>query len=181
MKNAKTHWITQTAILLALLVVIHYVTASFANPFITGSAVNMTLIISVMLCGLSTGITVAAVSPVIARLIGIGPLWSLIPFIMAGNVALVFTWHIVVKKTRIRGKLAYAVALIAAAVFKFFVLFVSIVKIAVPLFLKLPETQAKTVSGMFSFSQIITASVGGVIAILILPALRKALGKSWVY
>lgn len=180
MKN-KTLWITQTAIFIALLVVIHYMTAMLANPLITGSAVNMTLIVSVMLCGLPSGLAVAAVSPAIARLIGIGPFWSLIPFIMAGNMTLVCIWHFVFKKAPAGKKANYVIALISAAILKFLVLYVGIVKIAVPLFLRLPENQANVISGMFSFSQIITASIGGVLAIAILPALKKALGKYWIY
>lgn len=81
--------ITRTAVLIALLVVLQAALMPLNNSLITGSIVNLVLIISVMTCGLSSGLCVAAVSPVIARLFGIGPLWSLIPFIAAGNAALV--------------------------------------------------------------------------------------------
>lgn len=87
--------ITRTAVLIALLVVLQAALMPLNNSLITGSIVNLLLIISVMTCGLSSGLCVAAVSPVIARLFGIGPLWSLIPFIAAGNAALVVLWHFI--------------------------------------------------------------------------------------
>jgi hypothetical protein len=65
--------------------------------------------------------------------------------------------------------------LIAAAAGKFCVLYVGIVKIAVPLFLNLPEQQAKVISSMFSFAQLVTALTGGIIAVMVLPSLKKAI------
>ena len=60
--------ITRTAVLIALLVVLQAALMPLNNSLITGSIVNLLLIISVMTCGLSSGLCVAAVSPVIARL-----------------------------------------------------------------------------------------------------------------
>ena len=80
-------WITCTAVFIALLIVMQAATAPLGNSIVTGSIVNLLLVTSVMTCGLSSGLTVAAVSPVMAKFLGIGPLWSLIPFIAAGDVA----------------------------------------------------------------------------------------------
>lgn len=171
----RTLWITRTAVFIALLIVLQAATAPLGNVFITGSMVNMLLIVSVMTCGLSSGISVGVVSPVIAKLIGIGPLWFLIPFIAAGNVILVVLWHIIADR---ESKQKYAVsvaALIVAAAGKFCVLYVGIVKIAVPLLLNLPEPQAKVISNMFSVTQFITALIGGIIAVMVLQPLKKAI------
>ena len=75
--NKRTLWITRTAVLTAMLVVLQAATQATGNTVITGSVVNMLLIISVMACGILSGIAVAVISPVMAKLIGIGPLWSL--------------------------------------------------------------------------------------------------------
>ena len=69
---------------------------------------------------------------------------------------------------------AYIVALIAAAITKFLVLYVGIVQIAVPIFLGLPEPQAAVISNMFSIPQLITALVGGALAVILFPRLKKA-------
>lgn len=171
----KILWITQTAVFIALLIVLQAVTASLGNTMITGTVVNLLLIVSVMTCGLASGISVAAVSPVIAKLIGIGPFWILIPFIAAGNIVLVLIWHFIGKKDTTRRYGPYFAAMTTAAVVKFLVIYIGVVKIAVPLLLKLPEPQASVVSGAFSVPQLFTALAGGIIASIVLPNIKKAL------
>lgn len=170
----KILWITRTAIFIALLVVLQAATAPLGSVLITGTVVNLLLIVSVMTCGLASGLTVAVISPVIAKLLGIGPFWVLIPFIEAGNIVLILLWHFIGSRSTNRIYTAYIPALITAAAAKFFVLYLGIVQIAVPMFLSLPEKQAAVISQMFSFSQLITALAGGFIAVLILPTLQKA-------
>ena len=51
MNKEKTLWITRTAIFVALLVVLQAATAALGNTIITGSVVNMLLVVSVMTCG----------------------------------------------------------------------------------------------------------------------------------
>lgn len=173
----KSLWITYTATFIALLIVMQLATAPLANPIITGSIVNLLLIISVMTCGLSSGIIVAIISPVLAKLVGIGPLWGIIPFIAAGNVVLIVIWNFV-GNIKLKYKIiAHIIALIVAAAAKFAVLFISIVKIAVPYLLDLPQKQAEVITGMFSYPQLLTASIGGAAAVLILPVLLRAISK----
>ncbi len=174
--NKKALWITRTAILIALLIVMQWVTAPFGNPFVTGSIVNLILIVSTMTCGINTGIPVAFISPIFARLFGIGPqLWILIPFIMVGNIVLVLVWYIIGNKKIVRREGGYIVALIVAALSKFLVLYFGIVKIAIPMFLNLPEAKASIISNMFSIPQFITAIIGGILALIILPIIKPLL------
>ncbi len=174
MKN-RVLWITRTALFIALLIVAQAATAPLGNTIITGSLVNLILVIAVMTCGLSSGLIVAMISPVLAKFMGIGPFWELIPFIALGNAVLVTVWHFI-GNMKIGGKLvAYIIALSAAAIAKFITLYMGVVVIAVPLILNLPEKQAGVISGMFSFPQLLTASIGGAVAILILPTLKKAI------
>jgi hypothetical protein len=170
----KILWITQTAVFIALLIVLQAATAPLGNILITGTIVNLLLIVSVMTCGLASGLSVAVISPVMAKLIGIGPLWILIPFIAAGNIALVLLWHFIGNRKAEHKYAAYIPALAAAAIVKFLVLYIGIVKLAVPMFLGLPAQQASVVSHMFSVPQLITALAGGVIAAVILPTLKRA-------
>jgi len=171
----KILWITRTAIFIALLIVLQAATAPLGNTLITGSIVNLMLIASVMTCGLASGLSVAVFSPVMAKFFGIGPFWSLIPFIVAGNAVLVLLWHFVGNRNMGRVYAAYIVALIAAAIAKFLTLYIGVVQIAIPVFLGLPEQQAAITSNMFSIPQLITALVGGVFAIILLPTLKKAI------
>lgn len=171
----KILWITQTAVFIALLIVLQAVTAPLGNTLITGTIVNMLLIVSVMTCGLTSGLTVAAISPIMAKLIGIGPFWILIPFIAAGNIALVSVWHSLGNRMYGHPFTARIIALVTAAFVKFGVLYVGIVQVAVPILLGLPEQQAAVISQLFSIPQLITALAGGALAFAILPTLKKAI------
>lgn len=176
--RAKIHWITRTAVFIALLIVIQAATASLGNTIVTGSLVNLILVVSVMTCGLVSGLTVAVISPIAAKLLGIGPLWSLIPFIALGNAVLVIIWFWLGNKETASRTLSYLIALVTGAAAKFLVLYLGIVKIAVPLLLHLPTKQAATISGLFYLPQLITALIGGSLAMVILPPLKKALSHS---
>ncbi len=177
--NNKTRirWITRTAILIALLVVVQAATTPLGMTIVTGSAVNMLLIISVMIGGLASGLTVSALSPILAKLVGIGPFWSLIPFIVIGNAALVLLWHYIANRNMGATYIAPIAALVLASGAKFLVLYLGIVQIAVPLLLSLSAQQAAAVSGMFSVSQLMTALLGGALANALLSALKKAVNR----
>ena len=170
----KILWITRTAIFVALLVVLQLATARFGN-IVTGSAVNLILIVAVMTCGLASGSAVAVISPVMAKFLAVGPPWGLIPFIAAGNIVLVTLWHFIGNRNMGPKYAAFVTALIAAAAAKFLVLYTGVVKIAVPMFLGLPERQAEVISNMFSIPQIITALTGGILASILLHALEKTI------
>jgi hypothetical protein len=172
--KTKIRWITNTACFIALLIVMQAATAPLGNTIVTGSIVNLLLIVSVMTCGFASGLSVAIVSPIMAKFIGIGPLWSLIPFIIAGNVTLVLLWHFIGNRNIGRKYIAYIIALICAAIAKFGVLYIGIVRIAIPTILSLPEKQAAIISNMFSIPQFITALIGGALAVVLLPRLKNA-------
>jgi len=195
-KAGKTAWITRTAIMIALLVVLQAATAPLASQLITGAAVNMALIVAVMTSGPGTGFAVAAVSPVAAKFFGVGPFWSLIPFIAAGNAALVLLWHLIctkshidklvgkslknslLAKARVNILVNYIMATMAGAAAKFTVLYAGVVRIAVPYMLRLPAGQAAAISAAFSVNALLTALAGGALASAVLPALNKALAAT---
>jgi hypothetical protein len=169
----KTLWITTTGILIALVIGMQAVTAALGQ-MVTGSLVNLTLIVAVMLCGLPSGLTVAVITPVAAKLLGIGPLWSIIPFIILGNAVIVIVWHFINKMSFANKHIVRCTAVVAGAVCKFVTLYLGIVQLAVPFLLELPAPQAAVVSGLFSVPQLFTSLIGGTIAALILPVLEKA-------
>ena len=171
-KHEKVLWITRTAVFIALTVVLQALTLQLGNQIITGSIVNLMLIISVMTCGLSTGLTVSIFTPILPTLLGFGPVWPIVPFIAVGNIALTASWHFIGNRKMGSIYVSYVVALIAGAVTKFFILYFGIVRIAMPFILGLPEQHV--MSMLFSYPQLITASVGGVCAIILLPILLKA-------
>jgi len=169
--------LTMTAIFIALLIAVQAAAAPLGQ-FVVGPLVNLILIVSVMTCGFVPGLTAAVLSNVFAKLLGIGPLWMIVPFVMAGNAALVLVWHAVGSLTfgGYQGKakqIARAAALVLGAACKFAVLYIGVARIAVPLLLRLPEPQASVVSNMFSLPQLFTALMGGALAMAVLPAVER--------
>ncbi|MGD9559545.1 MAG: ECF transporter S component [Oscillospiraceae bacterium] len=172
-------WITRTAIFIALLIAIQAVTQPLGQ-YVTGSLVNLILILSTLLGGLFSGVTVALLSPVFAFLLGIGPAMPpVVPVIMLGNLVLVLAWHFIAGKAEGKKMLAmYPVALVVGAVVKFLVLYLGIVQLVLPFILKLPEGPTAVLTASFSYPQLITAALGGLAACLIAPPLKRILTKS---
>lgn len=165
--------ITRTAILIAVTIALQALTLQLGNQIVTGTVVNMMLILSVMLFGLPTGLTVGVVTPVLPTLMGFGPVWPIVPFIIIGNMVLITIWHFVGNIHIKVENISYILALIAGAGAKFGVLYAGVVMIAAPFILGVPDGHPITI--MFSYPQIITASLGGAVAIILLPPLRRAL------
>lgn len=173
--NRKALWITQTAVLLALLIAVQAVTSGFGSTLLTGSLVNFILIVSVVTVGLPSGLTIALLSPFFAFMFGIGPkFWQIILCVAIGNATLVILWHLFkhISKNQL---VVFTVSTIIAAAAKFLVLYGLVVKLVVPIVLGIPEPNASVVSAAFSFPQLFTALIGGVLAAVILPLLTKAL------
>ncbi len=166
----KTLWLTRTALMLALLITLQWGTGSLGQ-LVTGSCVNAVLAVAVLTGGLGCGLTVAAVSPLCAFLLGIGPkLFAVIPAIVLGNCVYILLLYFVYRQGLLRGVLAW----IAAAVGKFGVLYLVVVQLLCRV-LPLKQPQIDTFSAMFSLPQLITALIGGGIALLMVPILKKAL------
>ena len=174
MKN-KTRWITETAIMLALLVILQAVTKS-AGQIVTGSCVNAVLAVSVLVAGLSSGLTVALISPFVAFLLGIGPqLLPIVPAIALGNgVYVLMMGRLCGKKLPMWRQ---TLALLGSAGAKFLTLYLVVVKLLCSI-LPLKQPQIATFSTMFAWPQLITALIGGTAALLIAPMICKALTRS---
>ena len=178
MKNReKILWITRTAVLIALLVALQWATSSLGQ-FVTGSCVNAVLAVAALYGGLWCGAVVALVSPFCAFLVGVGPaLIQIVPFIALGNLAFAIMLHYTMGGKSL-SVITQAVCLALSAVAKFVVLYVGVVHVFIPLMgggLKAP--QIATFTTMFSWPQLVTALIGGTVALLILPVLKKALKK----
>jgi hypothetical protein len=180
--NNRILWITRTAIMLALLVTLQTLTKGFGQ-FVTGSCVNAVLAVSVLVGGIGSGVTVALISPVLAFLLGIAPIAPVVPAIMAGNAVYVAVLYVIAGRDS-RQIVQQVLAWIAAACAKFAVLYAIVVWLICGVFseallqagkLKAPMLQA--LPATFSWTQLITALIGGAVALLIAPVLRKAIRK----
>ena len=180
--NKKIRWITETALMLALLVSLQAITKPLGQ-IVTGSCVNAILAVSVLVGGLGSGLTVALVSPVLAFLLGIAPQILTVPAIMAGNSVYVLLLHLLADR---EGKdlPRQAAAWLLAAVGKFAALYLIVVKVIcgvmAPALLEAGTLKApmlKALPATFSWPQLVTALLGGAVALVIVPVVRKALHK----
>ena len=190
--NKKILWITQTAVMLALLVTLQWVGSfipeQMTKQLITGTMVNCVLAVTVLLAGLGSGIAVALVSPVCAFVLGIAPNIVTVLPIMAGNCCYVVLLHLIAGKARKLGWRQPA-ALIAAAGVKFAVLYLLVVELicgpAADALLGrtlgdtvvLAPKMLTVLPTMFTWPQLITALTGGALALALLPLLRRALHR----
>ena len=176
--------LTETAVLLALLVTLQAVTKNFGQ-LVTGSCVNAILAIATLFTGLGSGIVISLISPVLAFLLGIAPNFITVLPIMAGNACFALLLHLLCKKplwTR-------PVAVCTAAAVKFGVLYLLVVKVICGLAAdallgkKLGQTvllapkMLTMLPAMFTWPQLFTALIGGGTALLIVPVLKKALHR----
>ena len=180
--NKKIRWITETAVMLALLVSLQALTKPMGQ-LVTGSCVNAVLAVSALVGGLATGLTVALISPILAFLLGIAPQILTVPAIMVGNSVFVVLLAVLADKSG-KNMIRQIAAWIAAAVSKFAALYVIVVWLICGVLSEqllasgaMKEPMLKALPATFSWPQLFTALIGGAVALLIVPTLRKALHK----
>lgn len=180
--NKKIRWITETAVMLALLVSLQALTKPMGQ-LVTGSCVNAVLAVSALVGGLSCGLTVALISPVLAFLLGIAPQILTVPAIMVGNSVFVVLLSLLADKSgRNIGK--QVLAWLTAAVAKFASLYAIVVWLLCGVLSEnllasgvMKAPMLKALPATFSWPQLFTALIGGAVALLIVPVVRKALHK----
>ena len=180
--NKKIRWITETAVMLALLVSLQALTKPMGQ-LVTGSCVNAILAVSALVGGLSTGLTVALISPVLAFLLGIAPQILTVPAIMVGNSVFVVLLSLLADKSG-KNIAKQIIAWLAAAAAKFAALYAIVVWLICGVLSEsllasgaMKAPMLKALPATFSWPQLITALIGGAVALLIVPVLRKALHK----
>lgn len=177
----KSRWIAETGLMLALLIALQWITKPLSQ-LVTGSCVNAILAVTVLVAGLNSGITVSLLSPLFAYMLGIAPQLVTVPAIMMGNIIYVVVLHLFVRKRNSSWNCVAGCILSAAA--KFLVLYVLVNHIicglASDILLKqglLKAPMLEKLPGMFAWPQLFTALIGGAIAQLITPVIRKALHR----
>jgi len=115
-------------------------------------------------------------------LLGIVPLpIHFVPAIAIGNAVIVLAYALILKNTATKStgfKLSmWIVAIIVGAVAKFAALYASVNYMVIPLMTTVKGTPAKAPAAIISTQQMITASIGGLLALLVVPVVIKARKK----
>ena len=168
MRNKKIQMLTNTALMLALLIILQLITKSFGQ-IVTGSCVNCVLAISCLLFGNFSAITIALISPFLAYLFGIGPQFiQLTICISLGNLTYVLLISLLNKSKQ---KWMKYFSIVIAALAKYLVLYLTVVKLVGPMILN--EKQLSVIAVSFGFTQFITATIGGYLALFTSKYIRR--------
>ena len=180
--SSKVRYLTLTALMLALCVVFQFIRVlipalnalSIFGPFtvsslIIGSLVNLTLIIAAWRVGFWSGITIALLSTVIAFFQGHLPLVHMMPVVAVGNAVIVTVVWLLRKANPL-------LTVFFGAVLKFLALWSMVMWIVVPILTPVEGMGPKinAISVMFAWPQLVTGLVGGALACLLWPRLKKA-------
>lgn len=169
-----TKMLTRTALLLAVAIAFQLLGRFLGpyNSFIVGPVVNAVLIIATAAAGLWSGAAISVIAPLVSALTNKAAIAPLIigfsPFIMTGNFIIVLSYYLLRKKSRTAG-------VITGAVLKFGFLFGAITVFTG--LVKIQPKQAAMLINLFSWPQLVTALIGGAIALVVIKALGKAIEK----
>ena len=171
MNNLKIKFITRTAILLALTIVFQMMGRALTpfmgtyNNFVVGPLVNASLFIATAVVGVWGAGFIALAAPFGAILTGAAIPLPFAPFIALGNLLLVLVFFLLRKNQ--------FVGIGAAAVVKFGFLFA-----AINIFVNTMNLPAKKATAMiftFSWPQLVTALIGGILALAVIPAVKRSI------
>ncbi|NLB80510.1 MAG: ECF transporter S component [Clostridiaceae bacterium] len=173
---SKIKLITRTAILLALAIIFqnfrYFIGALPFSTYIIGSLVNLVIFIATGSVGLLSGIIVCLVTPIVALFQGHLPHFLLAPVTMLGNSVLAVTFYLFLK-SKFSKPFNMLLGVIAGALIKWVFMYWFGIKVILKLFIpELPAQKAAVISASFNTPQIITALIGGLLAIIIIKMLK---------
>lgn len=181
MQSKKIRFLTMTAVLLALTVAFQLLNktalgATPASPYIIGTLVNLCLILAAVVVGVWSGATIAVLSPVLAFAFGIMKTPLMLPWTMAGNLALVLLYGLLAKNAAgDRGTqwVRWCAVGVGAAILKFAIIWVG-QAVTLTVLKGAGFSAALGVALPLQLQQLITALVAMPVAKLVIAALPRS-------
>lgn len=165
--------LVRASLLLALAIAAQAVGRSFPqiSQLFVGSVVNAVLLIAAISCGMQWGILVGGLTPLLAWSIGQlpAPFGPFIPFIMLGNIIFVVVFFLINKI----GNKASIFGVIISSLLKFGFLSLASSKLITIFNLGIPQKVADKLVISMGTPQLITALLGGAIALVLTNILKK--------
>ncbi|MDR3552794.1 MAG: ECF transporter S component [Clostridia bacterium] len=182
MRNKNLLWLTTTAVLLALIVVAQLIPVQVppVKQLVTGSLVNLILIVATTAVGLWSGVALAGLSPFINLALGQLPAPVMAPVVAIGNIILVLIVWLFFRMARDKSNGTQTAVnisgIVLAAVLKCaFLWSVTAGAIAPLLAGKAAQAKIALLINMMSWPQAVAAVIGGLIALAVLPPVRRFL------
>jgi hypothetical protein len=171
MKRNNTQNVVRSGMFLALAIAIQLI-GKFApglSQYVVGPGINAVLLMAAFACGTGWGIAIGILTPITAWLVGqlAQALAPFIPFIIIGNVIFIMFFGIL----RRYKKWGIYVGWIAGAVCKFLFLYLAATKLINVFGIVLPGKLVKVLAVSMGIPQLITALVGGFVAIIIIKTI----------
>jgi hypothetical protein len=168
----QTRFVTRTALLLALVIVVQMTGRLIPNNnFIVGPLVNACLLVSTVLAGVWSGIIIAVVSPFASLINNHSPVAAALlpfaPFVAVGNSVYIMSYYLYKKKSPLAG-----ISIGSALKFAF-------LYSAIRLFLRIFNFSkfAKILLLLFGWPQLVTALLGGILALAVIKALKGSIAE----
>lgn len=172
MDNKGVQKLVRSGLLLAIAVVMIFVGKNVPqiNQFLVGPGVNAVLLLTAYICGTYYGIGIGLLTPLAALLLGqLNQAFApFVPFIMIGNAIYVLLFGLL----KSRAKLGKYAGMILGSILKFLFLYVSVSKLVTLFSLNIPKKLLSKLAAAMGFPQLITALIGGIIAIAIIEILN---------
>lgn len=179
MKDRTVRFISFTAMGIALVILAQALGGLLPTGFVivgpftgkqllTGSLVNLVLFVFTAAVGTWSGVVIGLCSSVLAYFFGIGPILPVVPVVACGNALLCLVFGLLRKGDRVPDVLSVVIAAVLKCAFLWLLVPMVIRAVGVP------DKQVAALSVMFSWPQGVTALIGGFLALLILPRLKKA-------
>ncbi len=171
MNSNKIRMITRTGILLALTIVFQMLGRYLVpylgqyNNFVVGPLVNASLLIAAATVGIWGASAIAVLAPIGAMLTGASMPVPFVPIVAVGNLIIVISFYML-RKHKVAGIAVGAVlktGFLTAAVMTF----VGI--------MNMPDKKESALMFSFTWPQLVTAIVGGIIALTVIKALEKSI------
>jgi hypothetical protein len=163
---------TRTSLLLALVVTVQMAGRLIPNSnFVVGPLVNACLLVSTALAGVWSGIIISVISPFASLINNHAPVAAALlpfaPFVAIGNAVYVLSYYLFKKRSSVVG-------VGIGSILKFAFLYSSI-NIFLQFF-NFPKF-AKVLSFLFGWPQLITALIGGIIALAVIKILKDHIAE----
>lgn len=169
--NKNTNNLVRSGLFLAIAIVFQLLGKALPqiSQFLVGPIVNAVLILTVLVCGVWYGIALGVLTPVLAWLLGqlAAPFGPFVPFIIIGNAIFVIIFYLFRNQ-----KYGQLIGIVLGAFFKFLFLFVSAKFIAKTLSL-VPAKMLSKLAFAMGLPQLITALIGGLIAVILYSLLKN--------
>ncbi|MCX7695649.1 MAG: ECF transporter S component [Caloramator sp.] len=170
---SKTNKIVYSSLLLAIGIVFQIIGRNIPqiNQFLVGPIINSILILTAFICGRWWGVGVGTLTPLLAWFVGqlATPLAPFIPFIILGNLLFVLVFSLFMEGDLLRR----ATGIVLGALAKFAFLTFASTKLIKLVGFNFPPKIAKVLATSMSFPQLITALLGGALALVVIELLKK--------